>query len=114
MLSYTKGFLVYRAIINLLIGLSFGLLVCSCSAEKTSFSELKNGRYQADVSYYNPKTNNKNTYELEVTIKDSQLTKIHFPNTGMLDETQFTAEDINSGSCKITTVNGVIYHVKLR
>ncbi len=74
----------------------------------------KDGTYCAEVEYYNPSTGTRNTYSLDVEVEGGELTIIHWPNGGWLDETHFYPEDITSGECEFTSDRGYRYTVILR
>lgn len=73
----------------------------------------KDGTYCAEVEYYNPSTGTRKTYDLNVDVSNGQLTVIHWPNGGWLDNTHFTSEDISSGECNFTSDRGYQYTVTL-
>lgn len=73
----------------------------------------KDGRYCADVEYYNPSTGTRNTYDLDVEVEGGELTVIHWPNTGWLDNSHFDPEDITGGECEFTSDRGYRYIVTL-
>lgn len=74
----------------------------------------KDGTYCAEVEYYNPSTGTRNTYDLDVEVENSELTEIHWPNGGWLDETHFNSEDITNGECEFTSDKGYQYTVNLK
>ena len=45
----------------------------------------KDGKYCAEVEYYNPSTGTRNTYDLDVEVESGELTVIYWPNSGWLD-----------------------------
>ncbi|MBS7786182.1 hypothetical protein KIH23_02640 [Flavobacterium sp. CYK-55] len=71
------------------------------------------GTYCSEVEYYNPNTGTRNTYDLDVEVEDGELTVIHWPNGGWLDETHFYPEDITSGQCEFTSDRGYRYTITL-
>jgi hypothetical protein len=73
----------------------------------------KNGTYCAQVEYYNPSTGTRNTYDLDVEVEGGELTEIHWPNGGWLDDTHFNPEDITNGECEFTSDRGYRYTVIL-
>lgn len=75
--------------------------------------EYPDGTYTAEVDYYNPETGTSSTYTLDVEVENGELTVIHWPNGGWLDESHFTPEDITSGSCSFTSDEGNEYTVTL-
>lgn len=74
----------------------------------------KDGTYCAEVEYYNPSTGTRNTYNLDVEVENGELTEIHWPNGGRLDETHFNSEDITSGECEFTSDRGYQYTINLK
>lgn len=73
----------------------------------------KDGIYCAEVEYYNSSTGTRRTYDLDVEVEDGELTIIHWPNGGWLDDTHFYPEDITSGECEFTSDRGYHYTVTL-
>lgn len=82
-------------------------------SEDENSDELKDGTYCADVEYYNPNTGTRNTYNLDVEVENGDLTEIHWPNGGWLDETHFQTTDISSGECTFRSDRGYRYTVTL-
>lgn len=73
----------------------------------------KDGTYCAEVEYYNPSTGTRNTYDLDVEVESGELTVIHWPNRGWLDNSHFYPEDIIDGECEFTSDRGYRYTVTL-
>lgn len=71
------------------------------------------GTWCADVEYYNPNTATRHTYQLNVEVEAGELTEIHWPNGGWLDESHFTAEDISDGECSFVSDKGYRYTITL-
>lgn len=72
------------------------------------------GAYCADVEYYNSNTGTRNTYTLNVEVEDNELTVIHWPNGGWLDESHFLPAELESdGSCSFTTDAGYKYEIQI-
>lgn len=71
------------------------------------------GTYCAEVEYYNPSTGTRNTYDLDVEVEGGELTEIHWPNGGWLDNSHFYPEDITDGECEFTSDRGYRYTVTL-
>ncbi|MCF6407790.1 hypothetical protein L3C95_33190 [Chitinophaga filiformis] len=71
------------------------------------------GTYCATVEYYYAATGTRSTYTLEVEVEDNELTVIHWPNGGWLDNTHFTPPDISDGSASFTSDRGVDYTVEI-
>ncbi len=75
--------------------------------------EYSDGTYCAEVEYYNPSTGTRNTYDLDVEVESGELTVIHWPNSGWLDNSHFSPEDITDGECEFTSDRGYRYTVTL-
>lgn len=78
-----------------------------------SSDELSDGTYCAEVEYYNPSTGTRNTYDLDVEVESGELTVIHWPNSGWLDSSHFSPEDITDGECEFVSDKGYRYTVTL-
>lgn len=78
-----------------------------------SSNELSDGTYCAEVEYYNPSTGTRNTYDLDVEVESGELTVIHWPNSGWLDSSHFSPEDITDGECEFESDKGYRYTVTL-
>lgn len=85
--------------------------------EELSYNENSNeysdGTYCAEVEYYNPSTGTRNTYDLDVEVESGELTVIHWPNSGWLDNSHFHPEDITDGECEFKSDRGYRYTVTL-
>ncbi|WP_188619294.1 hypothetical protein [Flavobacterium suaedae] len=75
--------------------------------------DYPDGTYCAEVEYYNPNTGTRNTYTLNVDVEDGDLTVIHWPNGGWLDETHFSPENISYGEISFISDRGCEYVVTL-
>ena len=75
--------------------------------------DYPDGSYCADVEYYNPNTGTRNTYNLNVDVENGDLTVIHWPNGGWLDDTHFSPENISSGEISFNSDKGNRYTVIL-
>ena len=83
-------------------------LVFSCQNDKI------NGKYCADVEYYNPNTNTRTTYTLNVEVENNKLTKIYWTNGGWLDSDHFNPEELDkNGWCSFTNNQGNQYEVQI-
>jgi len=77
--------------------------------------EFVQGVYCADVTYYNPKTGTQNTYSLNVEVENHEITVIHWPNGGWLDDSHFSPQELDpSGSCSFTSDHGYQYDIQIR
>lgn len=72
------------------------------------------GTYCADIDYYNPDTGTRSTYTLNVEVESNEVTVIHWPNGGWLDDSHFSPEALdNSGNCSFTSDKGYEYHIQI-
>ena len=77
-------------------------------------SEIEDGDHQADVQYYNPNTGTRSTYTLTVEVENGEIVKIYWPNGGWLDESHFTATELDEdGSASFTSDKGYEYTVTI-
>lgn len=75
---------------------------------------IKSGVYCSKVEYYNPRTNKRSTYNLEVEVENNTLVKINWPNGGWLDESHFDPAYINAdGKASFTSDAGCEYKVDI-
>lgn len=117
----------YVVILILTISIIFS---CKKSSEKdveTETTEVENfyndeesqeaypdGTYCAEVEYYNPNTGTRNTYTLNVEVENNELTIIHWPNGGWLDEDHFYPEELDStGFCSFTSDKNYEYEIQI-
>lgn len=111
--------------IFILLGLTTILINCKKSNneyeedeenQEESFSEengYSDGTYCAEIDYYYSKTGTNSTYTLLVEIENNELTKIHWPNGGWLDDSHFAPQDISNGEASFTSDIGADYIVKI-
>jgi hypothetical protein len=72
------------------------------------------GTYCADIDYYNPDTGTRSTYTLNVEVESNEVTVIHWPNGGWLDDSHFSPEELDSsGSCSFTSDKGYEYSIQI-
>ncbi|WP_119789745.1 hypothetical protein [Flavobacterium anhuiense] len=71
------------------------------------------GTYCAEIDYYYSETGTSSTYTLLVEIENNELTVIHWPNGGWLDDSHFTPPDISNGETSFTSDEGVEYTVRI-
>ena len=76
--------------------------------------EYPDGTYCSEVEYYNSSTGTRNNYSLDVEVEGGELTVIHWPNGGWLDNTHFYPEDITDGVCEFTSDKGYRYKITLQ
>jgi hypothetical protein len=75
--------------------------------------DYPDGTYCAEIDYYYSETGTSSTYTLLVEIENNELTEIHWPNGGWLDNSHFTPPDISTGEASFTSDRGVDYTVKI-
>jgi len=73
----------------------------------------EDGTYCAEIDYYYSETGTSSTYTLEVEIENNELTIIHWPNGGWLDDSHFLPPDISDGEVSFTSYRGVDYTVRI-
>ena len=83
------------------------------STHEESEYGYSDGTYCAEIEYYYSKTGTRSTYTLEVEIEDNQLTVIHWPNGGWLDDSHFYPPDISDGYAEFESDKGVEYTVEI-
>ncbi len=84
--------------------------------QEESYSDengYSDGTYCAEIEYYYSETGTSSTYTLLVEIENNELTVIHWPNGGWLDNSHFTPPDISSGEATFSSDRGVEYTVKI-
>ncbi len=79
-------------------------------SEKDGYED---GTYCAEIDYYYSETGTSSTYTLEVDIENNELTVIHWPNGGWLDDSHFSPPDISDGQASFTSGRGVDYTVSI-
>jgi hypothetical protein len=113
-----------KIIIGIILIVAFILLkggVKSCSNDKTEPEKqstkkeaYSDGTYAAEVEYYNPNTGTRNTYTLNVEVKNNKLTLIQWPQGGWLDDSHFYPEELdNNGKCSFKSDAGYRYTVTI-
>ncbi|WP_202915937.1 hypothetical protein [Pontibacter pamirensis] len=85
----------------------------SSDHELVTEDEYSDGTYCAEVDYYNPNTGTSSTYTLEVEIEGNELTTIHWPSGGWLDDSHFSSTDISNGYASFTSDRGYHYTVTI-
>jgi hypothetical protein len=55
---------------------------------------IEDGRYCAQINYYNPSTQTSGGYQLFVEVEGNLLVKIYWPNGGWLDDSHFDPSEI--------------------
>lgn len=91
----------------------FLLLSCKGNNDNKQHYVYPDGKYPAEVKYYNPKTGTRSTYTLKVRIKDDKLVTLYFSNGGWLDNSHFTPPDISSGVASFISDKGYRYNVRI-
>lgn len=105
----------------ILASLCFTILGCSNSTHEPSSSktvdddlQYENGKYCAEVTYYNSNSGTRKTYTLNIEVEEKELTKIYWPNGGWLDDSHFNPPGIaNDGTCSFSTDKGYDYQVSI-
>ena len=104
----------------IIIGLVMILICCggrnNSDGNSNYYSEengYEDGTYCAEVDYYYSETGTSSTYTLEVEIEDNELTVIHWPNGGWLDDSHFSPPDISDGEASFTSDRGVDYTIRI-
>lgn len=104
----------------LLLLCSLSLLSCDDevknSVEETEESTdgYEDGTYAADVTYYNPRTGTRKTYQLNVDVVNNEVTVIHFPNGGWLDDSHINPEQLDAnGFCSFTSDKNNQYDIQI-
>jgi hypothetical protein len=72
------------------------------------------GKYVADVDYYNSETGTESFYSLDVKVRNGKLVEIEFDNGGWLDDTHFYPERIRRGKARFTDDRNRDWEVKLK
>ncbi len=72
-----------------------------------------NGRYCADVQYYNPNSGTSSDYKLIVTVSDNQLVKLDFPQGYLSDEDLPVSTFSTDGESNLTLSNGYKYSIHI-
>ncbi len=105
---------------SMIIGLVMTFTSCgeksSNGRNSSYYSEedgYEDGTYCAEIDYYYSETGTNSTYTLEVEIENNELTVIHWPNGGWLDDSHFLPPDISDGIASFTSDRGVDYTVKI-
>lgn len=104
--------------------LCFTVLFFQCKKSNNNYEEeqeesysdengYSDGTYCAEIDYYYSETGTSSTYTLLVEIENNELTVIHWPNGGWLDDSHFTPPDISSGEASFSSDRGVDYTVRI-
>ena len=87
--------------------------VLGISTSLDSGDGYSDGKYCAEVGYYNPDTGTESTYTLTVQVQDNEVVGINFPGGGYLDG-EITDGSLNSsGEASFTLDNGTEYTVEI-
>jgi hypothetical protein len=104
---------------NLIFLLIIFLVGCASRSESSNeeipaIITYSDGKHCAEVNYYNPNTNTKSTYTLNVEVEDNALVRIYWGNGGWLDETHFSPIELNEeGFCSFASDKGYQYEVQI-
>ena len=84
------------------------------SSNSDDESNYPDDTYCADVEYYNPNTGTRHTYTLNVDVENNELTVIHWPNGGWLDDSHFDPQKLDSdGSCSFISDKLYEYNIQI-
>lgn len=72
------------------------------------------GKYVADVEYYNSKTGTESFYSLDVKVRNGKVVEIQFDNGGWLDDSHFYPERLRRGKARFTDDTDRDWEVKLK
>lgn len=76
--------------------------------------EYSDGTYCAEVTYFNSGSGTRSTYTLNVEVESREITLIHWPNGGWLDESHFSPQKIDkNGKCSFTSDKGYQYKIQI-
>lgn len=105
---------IFQIIVLIIVSLT--IIGCGNKNKESSESEEQgyvDGTYCAEVDYYNSETGTRSTYTLEVEIENNELTVIHWPKAGWLDDSHFTPTDISSGEASFSSDRRIEYTVRI-
>jgi hypothetical protein len=74
---------------------------------------ISDGKYCADIEYFNPESGTKNIYNLFVEVENNSLIKIYWPNGGWLDDSHFEPTVIKDNIVHITSDRGYEYEIEI-
>jgi hypothetical protein len=76
--------------------------------------DTEDGLHSASVDYYNPDTDYSATYHLEVEVENCEVTVIHFPNGGWLDDSHISPDELDSdGTVTLEDEKGRTFEVHI-
>ena len=76
--------------------------------------KFDDGTHDATVDYYNPSTGHSATYTLEVEVENCEVTVIHFPNGGWLDDSHISPAELNEdGDAELEDEEGRTFSVHI-
>ncbi len=89
------------------------ILFISCMKKTNNEVIYRDGKYCADIHYYNPKTKNRATYTLPIELKDGKILEILMDDESKLIEGQdFDETKIkNDGTALFTSHKGQVYGI---
>jgi hypothetical protein len=78
--------------------------------EKSDFTD---GRYLAEVEFYDPVTDKSMAYQLEVAVVGGLLSEIYWADANCPDTSHFALPDISDGAAAYESAAGFEYKVRL-
>ncbi|MBI3235902.1 MAG: hypothetical protein HYZ42_18015, partial [Bacteroidetes bacterium] len=92
-------------------------VLSSCTSndveENYTDEQIEDGRYCAQINYYNPSTQTRSEYQLFVDVEDNLLVKVYWPNGGWLDESHFDPAELIDSKASFTNDKGYEYEVTI-
>lgn len=79
--------------------------------EDNSDQRIEDGRYCAQINYYNPSTQTTSEYQLFVDVEENLLVKIYWPNGGWLVDSHFAPTELIDSKTSFTNDKGYNYEV---
>lgn len=87
--------------------------VLGISGSLDTANKFEDGKYCAEVGYYNPDTGTETTYTLTVQVQDNEVVGINFPNGGYIDDEITDGSLDSSGETSFAMDNGTEYTVEI-
>ncbi len=81
---------------------------------EVEYKTYPDGKYCADVLYYNPNTGTRSSYKLNVKVENNEVTVIYWNNGGWLDQSHFCCSRLDSnGYTSFKSDKGYQYQVTI-